>query len=470
MNRAPHHRRTRRERGASTVIVALMVPVLFAAAALAIDISTLAHERQTLSNALDAAALAGAYALPGDPAAAEAAALAFAAANDPDADPAVSFWCVVASTGAAMTVKTEQIPGACDPGSIVGARCNAFICAIPCTPGGGRTCNTITVEDAKDVGYSFGPVVGLDNGNTGALSSSACKGSCGAESPNPMDVVMVADRTSSMSTTDRNLMVSAIKSTLQTMTKELQYVALGTIHRSASSPGSCITQPSSSATSGPWIPVPFSNNYTLTPSSPGATPPLNNSSSLVSGLTCLQASSQGTYLASPLKAAARYVLGLSPNNLASLPARPLAARKVVIFETDGQPNENTIAGSTSLTTSSDIGNSDGGTACTNLRQVAINTKAQGVLIITVAFGDARSARCETNGEYVRNVLAAAASPDPQGNASDADNDCSTTARRTTENSDGDFFYCAATGSELAPIFVSALNQLNPNSRLLRLPG
>jgi Flp pilus assembly protein TadG len=468
--RVGRRRPVSRERGASTVIFALLVPVLFAAAALAIDISTLAYQRQNLSNALDAAAQSGAYSLPGDPAAAQSAALAFAAANDPEADPSVVFWCVVASTGAAKTVQTSQIPTTCNPGSLAGAVCNEFICAIPCTPGSGHTCNTIQVLDNKDVGYSFAPVIGVDHGNTGALSSAACKGSCGAEAPNPMDVVIVADRTSSMSTSDRNAMVAAIKGTLQTMTTAQQYVALGTIHRSASSPGSCITTPSSNATTGPWIPVPFSNNYTLAPASPGATPPLNNSSTLVSGLNCLNSSSQGTYLASPFKAAARYVLGLASNNLGSLPVRPTTPRKAIIFETDGQPNEQNITGSTSLSSSTDIGTTNGATACTNLLQVASNAKAQGVLSVTVAFGDATSAQCASGGAYVRNVLAAAASPDANGNASDADNNCSTSALRSTENADGDFFFCAGTGSELGPIFLSAINQLNPHTRLIRLPG
>ena len=71
---------------------------------------------------------------------------------------------------------------------------------------------------------------------------------------------------------------------------------------------------------------------------------------------------------------------------------------------------------------------------------------------------------------VRNVLAAAASRDTQGNPSDADNDCSTAALRSTENSDGDFFFCAASGTELGPIFVSAINAINPNSRLIRIPA
>jgi hypothetical protein len=117
--------------------------------------------------------------------------------------------------------------------------------------------------------------------------------------------------------------------------------------------------------------------------------------------------------------------------------------------------------------SGDIGSTNGTTACTNLKQVATSTKAQGVLIVTVAFGAANTAQCGS--EFVRNVLAGAASPDAQGNPSDADNNCSTPALRAVENSDGDFFFCAATGTELGPIFVTAVNALNPNSRLVRIP-
>jgi Flp pilus assembly protein TadG len=453
------------------IISALLLPVLFGSVAMAVDYGRLLHERQHLSNALDAAALAGAASLPNDPAGARDAAMTFARSNDPEADPTASFWCVVASTGAAKSVLSSQIPGVCNPGTVAGARCNEQICAIPCIPGYGHTCNTITVADDKNVPFAFAPAIGINTGNTGSLASDACRGSCGAQSPNPMDLALVADRTGSMSTTDRNLMVAGIKSTLQTMTQDQQYVALGTIHRSSASPGSCITAPSSSSTKGPWLPVPFSNDYTLNPAAPGATPPLNTGSTLVKGLNCLTSSSQGTYLASPMKAAARYVLGLDSNNLAALPVRSTPARKGIIFETDGQPNEENIStGTTSLNNSGDIGSTNGTTACNNLKQVATNTKAQGVLIVTVAFGDATSARCTSGGTFVRNVLAAAASPDSGGNPSDADNDCSTAALRSVENSDGDFFFCAASGAEMGPIFVSAVNAINPNSRLIRIPS
>lgn len=467
--RRPRAGRDDKERGATALIVALLLPVLFGSVALALDYGKLVYERHHLSNALDAAALAGAASLPANPAAAKAAALKYASDNDPEALPAVSFWCVVASTGATKAVASGQIPSVCNPGTTANARCNESICAIPCTPAGTVTCNSITVTDDKVVPFSFGPAIGINSGNTGTLAANACKGSCGSQIPNPMDVALVADRTGSMTDTDRTQMVNGIKSTLQTMTKDQQYVALGTIHRSADNPGTCITKPSTSQTVGPWIPVPFSNTYTSSPALPGGTPPLNTGSTLVSGLNCLSSSSGGTYLAAPMKAAARYVLGYAPNNLASLPTRSHPARKAIIFETDGQPNEQNITGSTALTTTSDLGSTNGTTACNNLKQVAANAKAAGVLIVTVAFGEANTAQCSSGGELVRNVLAGAASPDPQGVASDADNNCSTAALRAIENADGDFFFCAGAGTEMGPIFVSAVNAISPNSRLIRIP-
>mgnify|MGYP000294519060 CR=1 FL=1 len=470
MSNADPRNRNSGERGAAAVIFALLVPVLFGVLALALDVGRLVYEHQQLSNALDAAALAGATSLPDDPTAARTAAIAFAKANDPAADPSVTFWCVVASSGAAHTVASGQVPSVCNPGTVAGATCNENICAIPCATLSGHTCNTLTVTDDKDVPFSFGPVIGINTGNTGSLAANACKGSCGSQIPNPMDIALVADRTGSMSTANRDLMVSGIKSTLQTMTRDQQYVALGTIHRSKTSPGSCITTPSTDNT-GPWIPVPFSNDYTQNPAIPGGTPPLNTSSTLVKGLNCLSASSGGTFLAAPLKAAARYVLGLTSNNLGSLPTRSTPARKAIILETDGQPNEQNIAGSdNSLLTANDIGTTNGAVACTNLKAVATDAKARGLLIVTVAFGDATTARCATGGEFVRDVLAAAASKDSHGNPSTSNNDCSTAALRTAENSDGDFFFCAASGSELGPIFVSAVNAISSHSRLIRLPA
>jgi hypothetical protein len=70
---------------------------------------------------------------------------------------------------------------------------------------------------------------------------------------------------------------------------------------------------------------------------------------------------------------------------------------------------------------------------------------------------------------VRDVLAAAASDKAPGVHSSA-NTCSTPALIFAENSDGDYFFCASPETDLGPIFVSAINAISPNSRLVRIPG
>jgi hypothetical protein len=100
------------------------------------------------------------------------------------------------------------------------------------------------------------------------------------------------------------------------------------------------------------MPISFSDNYL------DASRNLNTSAPLVKGVDCLTNMSnylQGTVLASPMKSAARYLLGLDPNNLSSLPVRNEPATKVLIFETDGQPNEKEpTAGTTTLTMAGDV--------------------------------------------------------------------------------------------------------------------
>ena len=89
--------------------------------------------------------------------------------------------------------------------------CSTTLCAVPCAlnakpgqqlePGQlGRqrlpiTCNTIRVGAEQDVPFTFAPAIGVDEGSTGSQIAVACKGSCGAVASNPMNVVVVTDRT-----------------------------------------------------------------------------------------------------------------------------------------------------------------------------------------------------------------------------------------------------------------------------------
>ena len=67
------------------------------------------------------------------------------------------------------------------------------------------------------------------------------------------------------------------------------------------------------------------------------------------------------------------------------------------------------------------------------------------------------------------TLAAAASPSASSAASAANFDCGTTAGRNSENADGDFFFCAASGTDMAAIFMTAFVQIANGIRLIALP-
>jgi hypothetical protein len=410
-----------------------------------------------------------------------------------------------------------------------------------------------------------------------------------------MDVAFVADRTPSMSQTNVDLMVKGIQDMLKVMTPSQQYVALGTIGRSTATntataaSGQCngtskgLTWPAGPTSTGLWMPIAFSRDYV---DGSGA---LKASDPLVRGVQCIKDATQnnspaGTFLASPLKAAARYLLDSS--NTSSMPARTPTPRKVLIFETDGQPYEiNTTGGSTSLGSEGDIDSNPasksentvttgptttgpasttkkrlvdmgpgkpkveytdtyqtttttstssktvvyngGQNACSNFASVAENAKTAGILVITIAYnlstqqcGDNNADSANTNDvnevtkitnvtplaakkthpdgrievepKYagnatvtqtvtktttsvaysqapdfvVGNVLAAAATDKSPGVPSAVGN-CATVDGRTAENADGDFFFCAVSGADMAPIFKTALAQASKGIKLVK---
>lgn len=464
--------RPRDERGAIAVVSALVAVVLFGFAALAVDLADLVNERQELHDTLDMAAQAGAGRLPADGPGARAAVAANAHANDPSASPEVDFLCVVGAkaSGATYVVDAAHIPLSCNPGpapytsaTYPGLACNARICAIPCVPEQGDLCNTLRVRDEKDVPYVFAPVLGVDRGRTGSLTSVACKGACGSIPANPIDLVVVGDRTGSMGSAIRNL-EDAIKALLEYLTPSQHRVALGTIGRSSSTaPATCRSQPSSSGGSGPWVPVGFSSGYDNTDVDPPSSPPvLSPTDPLALAVECLgnASSSTGTYLAAPMRAAREL--------LASSAARPAPVRKAIIFMTDGQPNEDTNPGGGYPYSS------NGTTACNNAVTEAAGAKSAGILVVTIAFR-LDNVRCNGSGSaLVTERLATMASPRPDGRPSVDDGGgvgagCNTSAEVAGENADGDYFFCTPTPEALAPIFQTAAASISQGTRLIRLP-
>ena len=497
-------RQRRDERGASAVVVAASFAVVAAGCAFGLDIANLSMQRQELQNTIDAAAQAGTTYLPGNAATAQRTAIEFAQENIPDLKPTVEPLCIVGSTKGQVTL--GHIPATCNPtggpaqATYSGMRCDDKICAIPCNPRVG-TCNSLHVTGERIVRHWFAPIIGINQSSTGAVSSTSCRGSCGTLLPNAMDVAFVADRTPSMKEADFRKMQSAIGSSLTTMTPELQFVTLGTIHKSTGV-GPCLTDVAvdGSPRDGTWMPLGFSDAY-LTGKLGDEHRALNSADQIGHNLTCMGQTNRGrrpnwgTHLAAPMKSASRMLLGLDRSNLAALDAKrkpqlPDGTKisKAIILETDGTPEEtiavprydrNTNRGSTSLDVAGDVaaGNlSNEPRGCQNLLRVAQQAKDRGILVITVAFGDARTNGCLkdfSNGRFsgrpVRDVLAEVASPRAPGIPSTA-NSCSSPAAIQAENTDGDFFFCAADGDQLKSIFATAIAQISGNTRFIRLPA
>lgn len=482
-------RARRDEEGATALLVVILTIVLFAGAALAVDYSSLVMERQKLHDHIDSAAHAGAFELPSNGTGASTTAINMAKGQDSTLNPSTELFCVV-GVNASGGVNTSQIPSTCTPGpapytaaAYPGLKCNAVICAIPCKAISTAKCNTILVSDTKTVPFGFGRVIGTPTGNTGSVQTAACKGSCGTETPNPMDVVVVADRTLSLSSGDRTSMKTAIKGMLLQMDPSMHFLALGTIHKSETV-GTCVTgapavsnandgQPSeANLAKGKWVPTDFSAGYV---SGEAGSRAFNTADPVYRAIDCLPSSDgdYGTHLAAPMKAAARKVLGLDAGNLSTLNAsnpREGTVKKVIIFETDGEPNEkrsNSV--SADISVNGDPRNTDGVKACNNLVTAANGAKNKDVLVITIGFGGATTARCEgSSSKFTRDVLAEAASPAPSGAPSTAEQ-CNTPASRTKENTDGDYFFCAVDGSEFGEIFKTAISQVSGSIRLIKLP-
>lgn len=529
MKRLSSNVRRGRERGAVAVILAICMVVVMVGAALGFDIAKLAYERQALRAAIDAAAQAGSYALP-DAVAARNDAKDYALRSAPDLNlnrdqVIVQLYCAVSVKAGTTLPDESQVPGICNPGSgwsrgQAATGCNSEMCLLPCADNG--SCNTIKVSYEKTVQFMFGPVINIPTGSTGAVSSAACRGVCGKITPNPMNVVVMADRTYSMSSTAVGDLKTGLRNMLTSMTRQHQFVAFGTIHKSITqtvSGQSCLTGVAandddlytadsyttttdrwgrttttlndSKRFKGTWVPVGYSSDYT-TGSTQTNNLALNTSSTLVKSINCLQHKDNGigTQLASALKGAAQYVLN-DANVTANVSATTIAdrnllerpIRKVIILETDGRPDEVLTSPDSDVTlnNSNDIGASgDGEKGCTNLKKIANQIKAlpDNVLIITIGYGDVNYMTCAkkstsssnpygnvTGSSTVKSVLANVASPVNATTPSTADK-----ATCAEENADNDYYFCAANGDELNSIFLTAFSKISGNTKLVKVPG
>lgn len=223
------------EKGQIIVLFAIVLVVILAFAAIAVDLGVLRNNRQILRNTTDGGALAGGTLMPVDgsvPGAATAVATlvnstiqtnypglrhsgtaigARCVVGVDDAniaagacDYTVSFRCLIGADSSGPLV-ARDIPAVCDPTHSLGASnlASKFTGAGPtrsssCNPFAGDTCNVVVVTGSSTTQYAFAPVVGIGNGNSGAVSSAACGGPCGAAPAILNDVELVIDKSGSM--------------------------------------------------------------------------------------------------------------------------------------------------------------------------------------------------------------------------------------------------------------------------------
>ena len=448
------------QRGQMIVVFALMLCVLMGFAAVVVDVGVLRRANQELWSALDAGALAGASALPASGTNARALALEFAQKNYaglPTADVNVTFRCLVGDRDGNGVFDANDVPSVCNPGpNVVGAwACGGGVCVAPCVPAEGDICNTVVVTSTASVPFRFGPAVGVTSGRTQIVQSAACRGPCGAPPTVPLDLVVIIDRTSSMSSADMTNAKDAARSLLTYLDPAIQHVGLGLLGPSktttsctgVNSPakgvgGSAAEYGSTYPVDLPkWLPVgltgtgaPVNESYL------NAAGAANQASLIVKTINCMSSSSTGTNLSTPIKMARQY---LAANGRAGV-------AKAILFETDGSPNYNSAGVAADFT-------------CLAANTEATTAKTAGIEIFTVGFGVTSADLCPDSSGFYRNRSVTRVLAD-MANAS-IDNGCV-----AAENTDGDHFYCQPRSEDLRSVFVSAVTALTGSTRLVHLPG
>jgi Flp pilus assembly protein TadG len=499
------HRRkgAEREHGQILVLFTLVLVVILVFASIAIDLGVLRNNKQILRNTMDAAALAGGTLLPVDGSVAGKAAAVNTLIDStiqknypglPTSAYTIAYRCLIGVSGNVADV-SQVAAGVCNPSHALGhtATASDFTGAGPtrtsdCRPGLGDKCNVVVVTGTATTNYGFGGVVGITSGSTGAVQSAACNGPCGATPVTPTDLVVIIDRTASMSDADVQATRDAAKAVLQVYNPAYQRVALGLLGPSNPSStcsgvsfGTGVKAYTSSSGYGTntstdlskWIPVGLSGTDNGSPApaykepySTGTTQPYTlapqSSNHLIAAINCFDSpGGTGTNLATPL---------LMAKAVLDADTRPNVT-KGIILETDGQPNFG-------VGTASDY-------TCWKTNENATLVKNAGIKIYTIGFGldGANNATCpDANGttdssgksfygKKATYVLASAASPYLVNGVSTASSDqfgCPGSGA-TNSNNDGDNFFCQPKSADLQAVFkYVALDLVSGGLHLIQL--
>ena len=299
----PRHHRDR-EHGQIIVLAAIAFVVVLGFAALVIDLGFLRNDRSRLTNALDAASLAGAAYMvssgkyvPVDNTnlAADTAVInATLDANFPGLrtsanPPTITYSCLIGvdmdptspTYNQAYVARDVGSTGVvCDPHNAVGAASASAVLASSftgaglirssaCRPDLGDKCDAVSITGSVTRQYLFAPALGAlgrgaasSSGSTGSVVSSACSGPCGAPPVMPVDLVIVLDRTLSMSSASITTLQDAAEVVLSVYDPSKQRVALAMVGPSVITPstgapalsGSCSPQAYGYGDNNNWTP------------------------------------------------------------------------------------------------------------------------------------------------------------------------------------------------------------------------
>jgi hypothetical protein len=468
------------ERGQIIILFALVLVVIVLFAGIVVDLGMLRNDRQTLVNTMDAAALAGGTRLPVDGSVAPTGVLAGSqytlanaliastiSANYPtlsSSDYTITYKCLIGidSSSPPQPYISRDVPAVCDPhysltraplaSDFVGAGATRV---SSCDPRAGDKCNVVVVTGTAATRYVLGPVVGIMSGSTGAVQSAACKGPCGDSPLGPVDVMLIMDRSGSMSGVDTTNALAAANSIRKLYKPAAQWLGLGLLGPSQIG-GTCLVTPDNSRTPTAnqwgdlrrWVPIalsgtgaPINQDYTQSTST------LAKNLVFRSGSTgCYADSSTGTNLKDPIPMAVHELL---------TNGRGTSVHKGIIFETDGQPN--TVVGSST-------------TYCLDANTAATAAKNAGIEMFTIGFGldGSNNATCPDSsgafkGKKATFLLASMASPDAVTNAPSSDKYGCPGSGAVNTNNDGDHFFCLpkTTGAttDLSKVFTAVASTL-----------
>jgi hypothetical protein len=250
--------RDRPQEGQILVLFAMVIVVIMLFASIVVDVGLLRNNRQILVNAVDSAALAGGTKMPVDACnIAQSTASACTSINTvawqsvrdliiqtlqatyPGIAPAnytISYRCLIGINSASPPAPyiSRDVPLVCNPRGALGHTpvatdfkgAGATRYSV-CDPTLGDMCNVVVITGQATTSYTFGRVVGINEGYTGTTVSAACNGPCGQSPAAPVDLVVLVDRTASM--TDPQIVNArdATRSILSEYDPALQRVALG---------------------------------------------------------------------------------------------------------------------------------------------------------------------------------------------------------------------------------------------------